>query len=168
MLHKDPRKIRLLRRHKRNKPATIMLTSMIDIFTVLVFFLIVNSQNQVHLPNNQNMQLPKSNAQDFPKETLTIQITPTDIFVENQHIATVKDVMLDNAGFITALAQELKYRAGKLPPEINAQGVPERSIYILADRHIPYSLLRKIMVTCSLNDFSQISFAVERKHGGSA
>lgn len=159
---------RLVRRHKRNKPATIMLTSMIDIFTVLVFFLIVNSQNQVHLPNNDAMHLPKSTSEQFPKETLSIQITPKDIFVEDLKVASVADVMKSSDDVIPGLANELKYRAKKLKAEVDAQGNPVREVYVLGDRAVPYALLRKVMVTCGANDFSKISFAVERQKGDSA
>ncbi len=163
---KDPRQVRLLRRHKRNKPASIMLTSMIDIFTVLVFFLIVNAQNQVRLPNNQAMQVPKSVSQDFPRETLTIQVTPSDLFVDTVHIGSVPEILNTSvhAGMIPGLAQELRYRAGHQ----NLAMDPDHAyhVYILADRRISYRLLRLIMVTCSQNSFSHISFAVERAHSG--
>ncbi len=167
MHHRDPRQLRLLRRHKRNKPASIMLTSMIDIFTVLVFFLIVNSQNQIRLPNNQTMQVPHSSAQDAPKETLTIQISPTDVFVDTVHIDSVAQILKNDQslGHIPALAHELQYRSQRQ----RSQHQPDRvhDIYILADRHINYQLLRMIMVTCSESDFNHISFAVERlKTGG--
>lgn len=161
---------RLLRRHKRSKPATIMLTSLIDIFTVLVFFLIVNSENQVNLPSNDSLTLPKSVSDQLPQKKLSVLITPTDIFVEEQKVAAIKDIIGSDADVIPTLADELKYRAKKIPPTVNAEGVPEREIYIMGDKDIPYSLLRKVMVTCSLNDFSKISFAVERsgRTGGGA
>ncbi len=168
MSRKNAAKLRLIRRHKRNKPATIMLTSMIDIFTVLVFFLIVNSQYQVHLPNNQSMHLPKSVAQDFPKEKLSVMVTPQDIYVDDRKIASIQQVLASPEPNIPALAQELQYRSGRMPPERDEQGQMSREIYILGDRRMPYALLRKIMVTCSMTDFSRISFAVERQKGGSA
>lgn len=159
---------RMARRHRLKKPASIQLTSLIDILTVLVFFLLVNSQNVTNIPDSQQLDLPKSTADVRAEETvLTVMVNAKDIVVQGVKVATTADAMQIQGDVIPGLAKELAYRASKAPPKLNEQGIPEREIMILGDKSIPYSLLRKIMATCSASDYSKIAFAVMRTKEGS-
>jgi biopolymer transport protein ExbD len=157
---------RMARRHKFRKPATIQLTSLIDILTVLVFFLLVNSQNVTQIPDSQNLRLPKSTAEKRPDETLTVMVTEKSIVVQGLKVADSAAALATQGDVIPELAKELAYRASKTAPKLNAQGIPEREIMILGDQKISYTLLRKVMATCSASDYSKISFAVLRTKEG--
>ena len=78
------------------------------------------------------------------------------------HVVSVADAMANKGDVITALGTELRYRAAKTVAPLNEQGIPERDITILSDKDTPYSVVRKVMATCSQNDFAKISFAVAR------
>lgn len=159
---------RMARRHRLRKPATIQLTSLIDILTVLVFFLLVNSQNVTNIPDSQQLELPKSTADKRAEETvLTVMVNQKDIVVQGVKVALTAEALQINGDVIPGLAKELAYRASKSSPKLNEQGIPEREVMILGDKAIPYSLLRKIMATCSASDYSKISFAVMRTKEGS-
>lgn len=159
---------RMARRHRLRKPATIQLTSLIDILTVLVFFLLVNSQNVTNIPDSQQLELPKSTADKRAEETvLTVMVNQKDIVVQGVKVALTAEALQIDGDVIPGLAKELAYRAGKSSPKLNEQGIPEREVMILGDKAIPYSLLRKIMATCSASDYSKISFAVMRTKEGS-
>ena len=154
---------RMDRRHKRSFVATVNLVSLMDIFTILVFFLLVNSSNSAQLPNQKTIKLPESNAQELPHETLVIMVNNTDILVNGHLVANVADVMRMPSDTIPALQKELQFQASKAPAPRNPQGQPERQVTIMGDRAIPYKLLRKIMLTCSNNEYTSISLAVLRK-----
>lgn len=158
---------RMARRHRLKKPASIQLTSLIDILTVLVFFLLVNSQNVTNIPDSQLLELPKSTADRRAEETvLTVMVNQKDIVVQGVKVATTAEAMAVQGDVIPGLAKELAYRASKAPPKLNAQGIPEREIMILGDKSISYTLLRKVMATCSASDYSKIAFAVMRTKEG--
>lgn len=162
-MKKTARAKRMERRHKFLKPATIQLTSLIDILTVLVFFLLVNQQNVTQIPGSEDLQLPRSTSDQMPGESLAIMITKDSILVQGVKVADIAAIATSAETTIPSLAQELQYRASKTAPKINEQGFPEREIMIIGDKGIPYTLLRKIMATCSENDYSKISFAVLRR-----
>lgn len=162
-MKKTARAKRMERRHKFMKPAVIQLTSLIDILTVLVFFLLVNQQNVTQIPGGQDLQLPRSTSDQMPPDTLAILVNRDSIVVQGVKVADIASVEASADTLIPELAKELQYRASKTAPKINDQGIPEREVMILGDKSIPYSLLRKIMATCSENDYSKISFAVLRK-----
>ena len=55
---KSARAKRMEKHHKRNKgTAALNLVSLMDIFTILVFFLLVNSSDVETLPNAKDLQL---------------------------------------------------------------------------------------------------------------
>jgi len=159
---------RMARRHKFRKPATIQLTSLIDILTVLVFFLLVNSQNVTNIPDSQQLILPKSTAETRASDTtLTVMVNEKSIVVQGVKVTDTPSALQIQGDIIPELAKELAYRASKTEPTLNPEGIPEREIMILGDKSISYSLLRKVMATCSASDYSKISFAVLRtKEGG--
>ncbi|MDI1301130.1 MAG: biopolymer transporter ExbD [bacterium] len=154
---------RMARRHKFRKPATIQLTSLIDILTVLVFFLLVNSQNVTNIPDSQQLTLPKSTAEKRADDTvLTVMINQKSIVVQGRKVADSAAALQITGDIIPELAKELAYRASKTAPKLNPEGIPEREILILGDKAISYTLLRKVMATSSASDYSKISFAVLR------
>lgn len=154
---------RMARRHKFRKPATIQLTSLIDILTVLVFFLLVNSQNVTNIPDSQQLSLPKSTAEKRADDTiLTVMINQKSIVVQGVKVADSAAALQIQGDIIPELAKELAYRASKTAPKLNPEGIPEREILILGDKAISYTLLRKVMATSSASDYSKISFAVLR------
>jgi biopolymer transport protein ExbD len=162
-MNKSPRIKRHERLQRRIKgQANLSLTSLMDIFTILVFFLLVSSSNPSKLPDVKNLKLPNSIAETDPKDTLVIMVTRDDILVQDIKVSTVNQVKALKADLIPSLASELKYRASKTVATLNERGVPEREVTILGDEQTPYSVVRKIMATCSENDYAKISFAVVR------
>lgn len=163
MSNNNARINRMARRHKFRKPATIQLTSLIDILTVLVFFLLVNSQNVTNIPDSQQLTLPKSTAEKRASDTiLTVMVNEKSIVVQGMKVADTPEALQIQGDIIPGLAKELAYRATKTAPTLNPEGIPEREIMILGDKGISYTLLRKVMATCSASDYSKISFAVLR------
>ncbi len=166
-MKKTARALRIERRSRRHKPqAALSLTSLMDIFTILVFFLLVNSENPAKLPPTDTIQLPTSLAEKMPEQNLVVMITKTDVLVQDMKVASVADVLATEAAVVPALADELKYRSAKVAPVLNAEGIPEREVTILGDKDISYKALRKVMATLSANDYSKISFGVIKGGNG--
>lgn len=166
-MKKSARARRMERRHKRHRGgAALNLTSLMDIFTILVFFLLVNSSNNQQLPDNKNITLPESTAKERPEEILTIQVSNKSVIVQGKRVATVPEILQSDDEVVPALVEELKRRARDTLPiggtgNEGKQG--QRKVMILGDRNIPYKLLQKIMLSCNRTDYTRISFAVLRK-----
>ena len=73
------RAARMARHHKRNKAeGEINLVSMIDMLTVLVFFLLVYSSQEIEiLPRAKDVQLPQSMAEQNARDAVVVIITET-------------------------------------------------------------------------------------------
>ena len=150
-------------RKERNKTGLDMnLVSLIDIFTILIFFLMSSAAGVEILVPGKGVALPQSSADKSPKETLVITVSGPDILVEGRRVATVSDAMAAQGDVIAGLKEELDLQAKRvvIRAENQAQG---KAITIMGDKDIPYSLLRKVMVTASRAEFSEVSFAVTPK-----
>jgi biopolymer transport protein ExbD len=157
-MKKSSRARRMARHHGKHKAvATLNLTSLMDIFTILLIFLLVNNNNAAKLPDNQDIQLPESIAQELPTEVLTIQVSPMDIIVEGQKIADTESVRNQEERTVAALVEELNFRASQglaISPD------EDREIMILADRSVPYAVIKKLMRSCMETPYTQVAFAV--------
>jgi len=150
-------------RHDRNKSLVdLNLVSLIDVFTILIFFLLSNAGGIETLPSHKAVQLPQSNADKEPRETIVVVVSGADILVEGRKVASVKDVMDAPGDLIAPLKAELDVQANRqaVREETKAQA---KAITIMGDKDIPYQLLRKVMVTCARANFSDVAFAVRRK-----
>ena len=105
---KSGRAKRMNKHHKRHKQTTgLNLVSLMDIFTILVFFLLVNSSDVQTLPNTKDLQLPESIAETKPEETVVILIGERDIRSEGTPIASIDEVMATKGNDIPALREAL-------------------------------------------------------------
>ncbi len=157
---------RMERNHKRNKQSALNLVSLMDIFTILVFFLLVSSSNVQQLPNSKDIRLPTSVAEKAPKETLIIAITQDSIIVQGNKVTDIAPVLQDRQAIIPALVKELEFQSSRSLFKVkNGAG---RSVTIMGDENISYQLLRKILASCRQTNYTHIAFAAVQKAKGKA
>jgi biopolymer transport protein ExbD len=161
---KSARAKRMDKHHARNKgTAALNLVSLMDIFTILVFFLLVNSSDVETLPNAKDLQLPESIAEEKAKETVVILIGEVDIIVQGLPVAKVADVMALKGNSIPELRQALKSQNDRVLRREAQDDIAGREVTIMGDKDIPYRLLKKVMATCTESDYGRISLAVLQK-----
>ena len=161
---KSARAKRMDKHHSRNKgTAALNLVSLMDIFTILVFFLLVNSSDVETLPNAKDLQLPESIAEEKAKETVVILIGEEDIIVQGLPIVKVADVLALKGNDIPELRQALKSQNDRVLRREAQDDIAGREVTIMGDKEIPYRLLKKVMATCTESDYGQISLAVLQK-----
>ena len=158
------RAARMERHHKRPKGGSaINLVSMMDIFTILVFFLLVNSSEVEVLPNAKDVRLPDSIAEEKPRESVVVLVTEKDLLVQGRVVASVADVMASKAIVIPALKAALEEQTARVLQAEIRDDIAGREVTIMGDREIPYSLLKKVMATCTSADYGQLSLAILQK-----
>jgi biopolymer transport protein ExbD len=161
---KSARAKRMEKHHKRNKGAGVLnLVSLMDIFTILVFFLLVNSSDVQTLPNAKDMKLPESIAEKKPKENVVVLIGKTDILVQGEPVAKIADVMAIQGNDIPQLREALLSQNDRALRRAAKEDVSGREVTIMGDKDISYRLLKKVMATCTASDYGQISLAVLQK-----
>ncbi|MGD9341789.1 MAG: biopolymer transporter ExbD [Chromatiales bacterium] len=155
---------RMQNHHKRNRGSTALnLVSLMDIFTILVFFLLVNSSDVQVLPNAKDVEMPESVAQEKPRETVVILVTDDDILIQGAAVASVADVMAQKGLVIETLKAALVSQTNRMLDREVAADIAGREVTIMGDKEIPYRLLKKVMATCTDADYGRISLAVMQR-----
>lgn len=164
---RSPRKIRRIERQyiQGGRVVPINIVSMIDIFAILVFYLLVSIAAVEMRPNDQTLQLPKSSSRERPPQAAQLMITGKEILVENRQVMSTVDAINAQTPSLPALKAQLEASVELRLIEGGKTGdVTRGEVNILADKNIPYSVLKKVMTTCTEARFARISLAtVERK-----
>ncbi|SDZ98607.1 ExbD/TolR family protein [Microbulbifer marinus] len=175
MKHESRRMKRMARSHKRKKTSGMNLTSLMDVFTILVFFLLTNTSSNEALEPPKVITLPDSVVESKPRETVTLMVTDKEILVEAKPVIATEEVINSEETIIQAIKEAMLLEMGKAitvaqaeQQEIVAEGeeVPEQlppEVNILADRTIPFSLLKKVMSSCTDAGYTKVSLAVIQK-----
>lgn len=157
-----PRQRRAERKSRHQNAVDMNLVSLIDVFTILIFFLLSNSGGVETLTNPKSVRLPASESQTAPRESVVVTVSATDILVDGRKVADVADVIDANGAVIAPLKAELDQMAAR--EVIRKENSSEaRRLTILGDKDIPYKLLRKIMATGASANFADVSFAVRQR-----
>jgi len=139
------------------------LTSLMDVFTILVFFLLVNSATTEVLETPKHITLPASVVEEKPRETVVIFISPTEVTVQGEQVVLVEDILVMDGQNIDAIGTRLAQVEANVIG-FNTKIVAEsREVTILADRGVPFSVVKKVMSTCTSQGFGRISLAVLQK-----
>jgi biopolymer transport protein ExbD len=153
---------RMARHHALAKGSPLNLVSLMDIFTILVFFLLVNSSSSVQLPSQTELVLPKSTAKKVPKETPVLVITPQHLVLQGQPIMTLEALQRAEPivpELLAALLTQSQKRVLNRSDTSLAQG---QSITLMGDENLSFALLNKILNTCQQAQYTDIAFAAHQ------
>ncbi len=157
-----PRQKRAERRSRNQTMVDMNLVSLIDVFTILIFFLLSNSGGVETLPSPKAVLLPESVAQKSPAETVVVVVSAAEILVDGRKVAMVADVLDAEGDLIAPLQAELELQSNRQVVRKENEATAKR-LTIMGDKEIPYRLLRKIMVTSARANFRDVSFAVRQR-----
>ena len=157
----SPIQKRAARNARHGSGLDMNLVSLIDVFTILIFFLLSNSGVET-LPATGAVHLPESSAKKEPKETLVVVVNATEITVDGRKVADVAPLATAKDDLIPGLKAELDLVSAR-PVALAENASKAHALTIMGDKDIPYQLLRKVMYTAAVADFTDVSFAVNRK-----
>jgi biopolymer transport protein ExbD len=139
------------------------LTSLMDIFTILVFFLLVNSGAAEVLDPPKSFELPESVVESKPRETVVIFVGPEQISVQGQPVADVADVIAAPGDDIAAIKQHLAVLSESVIGPSTQQVAQSQEVTIMADKTVPFEVVKRVMSTCTGEGYGRISLAVIQK-----
>jgi biopolymer transport protein TolR len=153
---------RMAKHHARAKrQGSLNLVSLMDIFTILVFFLLVHTGDAQNMPSSEMVALPESMSESKPRQTVTVTVTEQDLLVGGRAVASLASLP-EGSLIIEPLRRALDAEAGQaLSASEDAQDRGE--VTILGNKTIPFALLKQVMATCTAAGFGRISLAVEQK-----
>lgn len=152
---------RMARRKK--KPVMLSLTSLMDVFTILVFFLLFNTGSGEVLEAPKTIKLPHSAVEAKPRDTVVIMVASDVIVVQGEAVASTPEVLASNNDFVAGVSGRLKQLERNIIGTATKAVVQSKEVTILADKTIPFTVLKKIMTTCTGAGYGKISLAVSQK-----
>ncbi|HEX9137562.1 MAG TPA: biopolymer transporter ExbD [Nitrospirota bacterium] len=160
---RDSRRIKRMERNNRKghiRGLGINLIPMMDVLTVLVFFLLFHSFNST-LPDAQ-IGLPASVVETRPRETVAIVVSPDVVMVQGEAVVNTSQLYDDSVGIVYEVRERLQ-QLERLIGESTTTAAESKEITLLADKAIPFKVLKKIMSTCTASGYGRISLAVVQK-----
>jgi len=153
------------RRHGANHFALIPF---IDMMTILVVFLLAHTADVDILPNTKSIAIPQSISDRKPSAAVVVMITKDSVFVDGQLVGSLQDVIANQGPFFAPLKTALMAQNDRSLRGAQQTDIAKREVTIMGDKSTPYSVLKKIMMTCSEAEYGKVSFAVvERERAAS-
>ena len=151
----------LLNRAAPRVEAELNLIPMIDVMSVLVTFLLIYTADVEVLQNTKGIEIPNSTAQTQANQSVIVMITKDHLFVQGEMVSTLADVTAIDTPLIEPLRRVLE--RPMLFGDAGAAGVSKREVTVIADKSLPFDLVRKVMATCTATTYGKISLAVLQK-----
>ncbi len=155
---------RMSRANKKGLATTgLSLVSLMDVFTILVFFLLVNSSSSDVMEPPKNIKLPDSSIEAKPRETVIVMITPDAVLVQGIFVISTQAVIASKSNIIEEIKQRLILQKKKVLG-ISTKVVSETpEVTVLAHRTVPFHLMKKVMASSASAGYGRISLAVVQK-----
>jgi biopolymer transport protein TolR len=151
-----------MRRHARHGKGgggghgPLALIPMIDMLTILVVYLLVHAADMEILPNSKNITIPQSISEQKPREATVVMVTRDMLYVNGEAVVSVADLGATDGQVNESLRVALDAQAAGVLPGSEAK----REVTVMAEKSLPYSVLRKIVASSSAAEYTKVSLAV--------
>jgi len=150
---------------RRGTDVELNLIPLIDIMSVMVAFLLVYSADVEVVQNSKGVQIPQSIVEEHPKQSVVVMITKDQLFVQGELVTSVDEIRAARTPLIDPLSDVLTR------PMLGSEGaaadvatdLASREITVIADKSLPYDVLKRVMSTCTREGYGRISLAVLEK-----
>jgi len=153
---------RMARASKQRKPA-LNLVSLMDVFTILVFFLLVNSSSSDVMEAPKSIKLPESVVDSKPRETVIVLVTEENVLVQGDVVMSTAEVITSKDAIMQPIRSRLLQQQKKVIGFKTRAVAQSKEITVLAHRTLPFKLLKKVMASCTSAGYGKISLAVIQK-----
>ena len=157
---------RLKRHRKRFHGANhFALIPFIDMMTILVVFLLVHTADVDILPNSKSIAIPQSISERKPSETVVVMVTRDSLFVDGRLIGSLSEVAAMPGLIIAPLKEALMAQNDRILSKAQKADITKREVTIMGDKSTPFSVLKRIMATCTEAEYGKVSLAVVEREG---
>jgi biopolymer transport protein ExbD len=149
----------------RVKITKMNLTSLMDVFTILVFFLLINSGSIEVMEAPKNVKLPESRVEAKPRETVVISVSAEEVLVQGQPVALVADILAGGSKAAGPIISRLADLKRNVVGTSTLTAAASQEVTILADKSVPFVVVKRIMSICTGEGYENVSLAVIQKEG---
>ena len=147
-------------RQRRHGASHFALVPFIDMMTILVVFLLAHTAEVDILPNTKSIAIPQSISDRKPSAAVVVMVTKDSVFVDGVLVGSLQEVVANQGPFFAPLKTALMAQNDRTLRGAQQVDIAKREVTIMGDKSTPYSVLKKIMMTCSEAEYGKVSFAV--------
>lgn len=146
---------------KPREDAELNLIPLIDVMSVMVAFLLIYTADVEIVQNTKGVEIPQSSAETHAQQSVVVMITKEHLFVQGEMVTDVASVTASGAPLVEPLRRVLTrpMLLGEEGPAATAM----REVTVIADKSLPFDLVRKVMATCTATTYGKISLATLQK-----
>ncbi len=152
--------IRLKRRKRHRGASHFALVPFIDMMTILVVFLLAHTAEVDILPNTKNISIPQSLSERKPNAAIVVMVTTDSVYVDGKLVGSIAEIVANSGNVFEPLKAALVAQNELALGGAQRTEIAKREVTIMGDKSTPYSVLKRIMVTCSDAEYGKVSFAV--------
>lgn len=141
--------------------AELNLIPLIDVMSVLVAFLLIYTADVENVQNSRNIEVPRSTSETQAQQSVVVMITKEHLFVQGELVADIAAVISSSEPLVEPLRRVLD--RPMLLGSGGDDGQASREVTVIADKSLPFDLVRKVMATCTATTYGKISLAVLQK-----
>jgi biopolymer transport protein ExbD len=150
-------------RSRKRKARGLNLTPLMDVFTILVFFLLFHSYGGDVMEAPKQIELPDSVVETKPRETVMIMVSPDVVVIQGEPVVATSELLADSVGTVPEITEKLRQLESNIIGISTKTVAESKEVTVLADKSIPFKVLKKIMSTCTGSGYGRISLAVIQK-----
>jgi biopolymer transport protein TolR len=150
-----------LNRSKPREDAELNLIPLIDIMSVLVAFLLIYSTEVEVVQNSKGIEIPQSNAEVKPQTSVVVMVTKEHVFVQGEPVTTIAEMLSASTPLVEPLREVLE--RPMLASNEGDADMSSREVTVIADKSLPFDIVKRVMATCSSSSYGKISLAVLQK-----
>lgn len=160
---RNQRRMRRLARIGNKSGSGLNLTSLMDIFTILLLYLLVN-QSDTPLEPPKDVKLPDSIVETKPRETVVVTVNADQVIVKGEVVASMEEILGSGKGIIAPIRDRMvEIRESSIGLGAEEEEDKSTEVTIMADRKVHYSVMKRVMASCTAAGYTKISLAVNQK-----
>lgn len=160
---KDTRRMKRMARSGRHAAATLSLTSLMDVFTILVLYLLVNQSTGTVLDPPKDITLPDSIVDVAPRETLLVSVSDEQVVVDGMLIATVQEILESDDDVIEPIRDRMALKKESVLDKGGQAADENTEVTIMANKAVHFKVMKRVMTSCTAAGFTKIALAVNQK-----
>jgi biopolymer transport protein ExbD len=151
------------RQSRERVDAHLNLIPLIDILSVMVAFLLVYSTDVEVIQNSRGVSIPQSSTDTQPKQSVVVMITKDALLVQGETVASMAEITDPKTQLIEPLRRVLQRPIAGLDAAARDSALASQEVTVMAERTLPYEVLKKVLATCTAAAYGKISLAVLQK-----
>lgn len=160
---KNVRRLRRMERANKHSIARLNLTSLMDVFTILVLYLLVNQSSVEVVEPPKDIKLPDSVVAVKPRQTVVVMVSDESVMVEGKPVMSFLDLLNSKSASLEPIREALLQQKKNVIGVNTQQIAASNEVTIMAQRTVPFRALKALMTSCASAGYTKISLAVIQK-----